>query len=206
VSRPQLVVMARWPAPGRCKRRLALGVGARRAAAIQARLTAHTLAVAKLGWQPLGGEVVLAVSGLGSRAARHWAGSLGADRSVLQGAGSLGMRMGRQLRRAQCEGSRRIVLIGTDLPQLGAADLEAAFQALETQELVLGPSEDGGYWLIGLRRAQPLLFAGDQAAIGWGSARVLEQTLAIAQRQGLEVALLPRRRDLDRAADLEPWR
>ena len=198
----QLIVMARWPAPGRCKRRLAQELGAARAAQIQARLTVHTLAAARDARQGYGLELVLAVEGLGGLAASRWGQALGADRTVLQGRGALGLRMQRQFQRAAKERARRVVLIGSDLPQLERADLASAFAALDHQEAVLGPACDGGYWLIGLRRPEPALMEG----IAWGSEQVLEQTLAALARRGLEPALLPWRRDLDRGEDLGPWR
>ena len=198
----QLIVMARWPAPGRCKRRLAQELGAAKAAQIQARLTVHTLAAAREARQGHGLELVLAVEGLGSRAARRWGQAHGADRTVLQGRGALGLRMQRQFQRAAREGASQVVLIGSDLPQLEASDLSAAFTVLGQRRGVLGPALDGGYWLIGLRRPEPELLAG----IDWGSALVLEQTVAAMARRGLEPELLSRRGDLDWARDLLPWR
>ena len=198
----QLIVMARWPAPGRCKRRLAQEIGAARAAQIQARLTVHTLAAARDARQGHGLELVLAVEGLGSHAASRWGQALGADRTVLQRRGSLGLRMQRQFQRAAREGASKVVLIGSDLPELEASDLSAAFTALGQRQGVLGPALDGGYWLIGLRRPEPELLAG----IAWGGAQVLEQTLAAMARRGLEPQLLTRRGDLDWARDLLPWR
>ena len=198
----QLIVMARWPAPGRCKRRLAQELGAARAAQIQARLTVHTLAAAREARQGHGLELVLAVEGLGSRAARRWGQAHGADRTVLQGRGALGLRMQRQFQRAAMEGASQMVLIGSDLPQLEASDLSAAFTVLGQRRGVLGPALDGGYWLIGLRRPEPELLAG----IDWGGALVLEQTVAAMARRGLEPELLSRRGDLDWARDLLPWR
>ncbi|MDA1246256.1 MAG: TIGR04282 family arsenosugar biosynthesis glycosyltransferase [Cyanobacteria bacterium] len=194
--------MARWPAPARCKRRLAQELGAARAAQIQARLTEHTLATARNARQDHDLELVLAIEGLASRAARRWGQLLGVDRTMLQGRGTLGLRMQRQIHRAARKGASQIVLIGSDLPQLEASDLSAAFTALERRHVVLGPALDGGYWLIGLRRPEPELLAG----IDWGSALVLEQTLAAMARRGLEPELLSRRGDLDLAIDLQPWR
>lgn len=198
----QLIVMARWPAPGRCKRRLAQELGAARAAQIQARLTVHTLAAARDARQGHGLELVLAVEGLGGLAASRWGQALGADRTVLQGRGVLGLRMQRQFQRAAREGASKVVLIGSDLPELEASDLSAAFTSLGHRQGVLGPAHDGGYWLIGLRRPEPELLAG----IAWGSEQVLEQTLAAMARRGLEPELLTRRGDLDWARDLLPWR
>lgn len=205
--------MARWPAPGRCKRRLAAGIGARRAASVQRQLLFHGLetasAAARLGEkQGRSMEVVLALSGLGAAASRRWAHSLAVDRLVEQGAGSLGVRLQRQVNRARREGIHRLVLIGSDLPHLQGADLVEAFATLRTSALVLGPAADGGYWLIGLcpQVRAPRLFAGSRSPIPWGTDQVLAQTLEAAAAEGLQPHLLTKRADLDRAADLLPWR
>ena len=202
-----LVVMGRWPAPGRCKSRLAVALGSRRAAAIQRALSGHGLAEARRAavLRP-GLALVLAVSGLGPKGSRRWAGGLGADWVGLQGEGRLGWRLQRQLGLARRHGAQRVVLIGSDLPELAAADLAAAFNALARCDLVLGPAADGGYWLIGLAGNWPRLFAGGPRAIAWGGDQVLAQTLAVADQLGLVVTLLPIRHDLDRPEDLRRWR
>lgn len=205
------MVLARWPVPGRCKRRLAAGIGSRRAAAVQQRLNRHTLASAlalrELNGGAITAELVLAAEPLGPRAAQRWATQLGADRGVAQGSGGLGLRMQRQLQRASREGAEQVVLIGSDLPELQPADLLAAFQALERSPLVLGPAADGGYWLIGLARTAPPQLAGRLCSgMPWGTAQVLECTLAAAQALVVEPALLKQRADLDYTADLQPWR
>ena len=208
-----LVVMARWPSPGRCKRRLAAGLGpgpdaAVRAAQIQARLLGHTLAVARAARAQLGLELVLAVDGLGARARRRWGQhlALGQPAPQGQGPGGLGLRMQRQWQRAFGAGAAQVVLIGTDLPDLAVADLVAAFGALDAGPLVLGPALDGGYWLIGLNRsgfhqAGPALTAGQP----WGTDRVLNSCLEAARQRGLSAHLLRHQADLDRRADLAPW-
>jgi rSAM/selenodomain-associated transferase 1 len=196
-----LVVMARWPVSGRCKSRLAAELGPARAAAIQRRLTGHTLAVARQARVRLPFELVLAGSGLGGRALRRWGASLGCDRVVSQGRGGLGLRLQRQVGGAMRRGARRLVVVGSDLPELRSRDLEQAFAALDQHELVLGPAQDGGYWLIGLRRSRPGLFCG----MGWGSDRVLLQTERAAAGLGLAAHRLAWRSDLDRPADLARW-
>ena len=206
-GRAQLVVLARGPSPGRCKRRLATGLGTRAAAAVHQRLCLHTLTTVAATRLPASAETVLAVQGLGVGAARRWARGLWpqerpALRIVEQGGGSLGLLMQRQLMRARREGAARVVLIGSDLPALESADLVEAFRALERAPLVLGPAADGGYWLIGLAGRWPALFAG----ITWGTSQVLGQTLAVAEAAGLPVSLLAERGDLDRPGDLAAWR
>lgn len=202
-------MLSRWPAPQRCKRRLAMGVGVERAAAIQARLLLHGLVVARQALDRSPGpapELVLAVEGLGRRAAARWGRNLGRVRTVPQGRGGLGVRLQRQVRRARREGAGPVVLIGSDLPELAALDLLRAFTLLESHPLVLGPARDGGYWLIGLAGDWPALFAGLDRPIPWGGAQVLARTLAVAEALGLEAGMLPLRADLDRPVDLERWR
>lgn len=196
-----LVVMARWPAPGRCKRRLGASIGAVSAARIQRRLTAHTLGVARGLAAACGCCPLLAVAGLGARAAERWGRAAGIKVVVLQGQGSLGVRLARQFQRAFRAGARQVLLIGTDLPLLEGADLATAFAELEHSPLVLGPATDGGYWLIGLCRPEPALLCG----IDWGSSAVLKQTLQLASQCRLEPTLMALRSDLDRAGDLAPW-
>jgi rSAM/selenodomain-associated transferase 1 len=202
----QVVVMARWPAAGRCKRRLAITTGAAAAARVQQRLTAHTLATARLAADQAQAELLLAVDGLGPRAMARWGRALGADAAVLQGRGSLGRRMQGQLQRRFQRGAQQVVLIGTDLPGLEVADLTAAFDHLQQSPLVLGPAADGGYWLIGLtrsgfERAGAALMAG----MPWGGHSVLQATLEAAAARTLKPALLRQQHDLDRHPDLAPW-
>ena len=218
-SERRLVILARWPAPGRCKRRLAAELGDRRAARVQTRLTDHALAASRRACAAAAAELVLATSGIGLAAARRWGLCLGADRVVPQGPGSLGLRLRRQVVRARRQGVRHLLLIGSDLPELAAADLLEAFWALALgSPLLLGPALDGGYWLIGLGwpgpavgpaakpPGAPSLFAGAAGPIHWGSDAVLRQTLAAADREAMVATLLSVRSDLDRPADLGRWR
>ena len=94
-------------------------------------------------------QPVFAVSGLAHRAARRWGEELGADQVWLQRPGSLGSRMGHLLRRIRADfPSSPALLIGTDLPSLNRPDLLLAIELLHDKDLVLGPSSDGGYWLL----------------------------------------------------------
>ena len=110
--------------------------------------------------------------------------------------------MGRELR----HGGAQIVVVGSDLPGLSAADLQQAFAVLEHQPLVIGPAADGGYWLIGVTAAtfahqRGRLFSG----IPWGGDQVLACTLSRAAELALSPVLLRQQHDLDRLSDLEPW-
>ncbi len=93
---------------------------------------------------------------------------------------------------------RSIVLIGSDIPSLPPAFIRSAFAHLEKYPITLGPCLDGGYYLIGLRALEPLLFQD----ICWGSDQVLEQTINAAHALNLAVKLLPTWYDIDQPADL----
>jgi rSAM/selenodomain-associated transferase 1 len=207
----KLVVLARWPAAGRCKQRLAADLGcATRAAAVQRQLTHHTLHTAARAAAASGAQLQLAVDGLGPRALRRWGQALrgeGIAATLLpQGSGGLGCRMQRLWRLGFGGGADQVVLIGSDLPALEPADLERAFAALEQRPLVLGPAHDGGYWLIGITRAG-FTRAGStlMAGIPWGGDQVLATTLERARRRQLQPALLRPLSDLDTRTALGPW-
>jgi hypothetical protein len=96
------------------------------------------------------------------------------------------------------DGVDSVLLIGSDCPLLTPDYLARGLAALQRHDLVLGPAEDGGYVMVGLRQPRPALFKG----LDWGTGRVLEQTLEIAADQGLSTELLPPLWDVDRAGDL----
>ena len=91
-----------------------------------------------------------------------------------------------------------VVLIGCDLPDLTSALISNAFDALQSNDVVIGPSCDGGYYLIGLNKETPDLFK----EISWSTEKVLNQTLEKAERLSLKVQLLDQLRDIDTLEDL----
>jgi glycosyltransferase A (GT-A) superfamily protein (DUF2064 family) len=96
------------------------------------------------------------------------------------------------------EGARAVVVIGADAPDVGAATVTEAVRVLGGSDVVLGPAEDGGYYLMALARPVPALFEG----IPWGTGRVLQVTLEVCERLHLTVAKLSSLRDLDTEEDL----
>ncbi len=91
-----------------------------------------------------------------------------------QGTGDLGQRMARFFERAFASGRSRVVLIGSDSPTVPSSWVDRAFDALDHHRVVLGPSEDGGYYLVGARgdRVPPIFFD-----IDWSTAQVWPQTV-----------------------------
>lgn len=116
-----------------------------------------------------------------------------------QGEGDLGRRLARAFEDGFARGARRVLIIGSDCPEVMPADVAEAFAALQAHDVVLGPARDGGYWLIGLRAVQPELFL----EIAWSTAKVLDQTLDRARSRGLSVRLLRTLADVDTEED---WR
>ena len=90
-------------------------------------------------------------------------------------------------------------MIGSDLALVTQAHWQAAFKALETSDLVFGPSPDGGYYLVGCTKPHPELFRFE----GWGGAGVLEASLEVAEKLGLKTALIESLPDLDRWEDFQ---
>ncbi|MBC8168658.1 MAG: TIGR04282 family arsenosugar biosynthesis glycosyltransferase [Synechococcus sp. BS30m-G30] len=204
---PTLVVMARWPASGRCKSRLAVDIGSEQAAIIQQRLTAHTFAVAEALNEQGDVEVQVAISGVSLRSAQRSLTALPPCTLVDQGRGSLGARMLRQIHRARLrQRNMPVIVIGTDLADLCQNDLRHAIQSLQHQPLVLGPSSDGGYWLLGLGPAlTQLQLDALFDAVPWGSNKVFDITCARARELGLTPHQLSRKNDIDCLADLRSW-
>ena len=122
-------------------------------------------------------------------------------RTAPQGEDDLGARMSRAFAEAFASGATRVVLIGSDCPHVTTGDIAAAAAALDDHDAVLGPAEDGGYWLVALRAPAPGLFG----QIAWSTEGVLTQTLARAQSLGLRVHLLRTLPDVDTVEDWQRY-
>jgi hypothetical protein len=184
MKRDRLIVFARAPRLGAVKRRLARGIGAMAALRFYRRQLAATLREAA---RP--GPWRAAIAATPDRARARWPRRLEVRP---QGGGDLGARMARAMRPY-----RRVVVVGSDIPGLRAADFRAAFRALGRADAVFGPAEDGGYWLVGLGPRRP---ARPFAGVRWSSEHTLADTLA--NFRGRRVATLRVLRDVDTAADL----
>ncbi len=191
----RLLVFARAPVPGRAKTRLIPALGEAGAARLAARLAEQTLSRVRdwnlcpveLWCDPDRHHPFFALCRRRFGVALH--DQQGPD---------LGARMHHALADALGR-AQAAVLIGTDCTALQRADIQQAIAALaDGRDAVLGPAEDGGYYLIGLRRPEPRLFE----RIGWGGDTVLAQTRHRLRALGLSWAELAARPDLDRPEDL----
>ena len=197
--REGFIIFTRYPEPGKTKTRLIPSLGPDGATELHCRMTDHTLArVRELqSHRPVSLEV--RYEGGNKHLVEQW---LGPDiPSRPQGGGNLGERMERAFRQSFQAGMDRVVLVGTDIPNVTAPILLKAFENLKYADLVLGPARDGGYYLIGLPRAYPQLFVD----MPWGTEKVLERTVGVADELGLSVVFLETLDDVDRPEDLHLW-
>jgi len=186
-----LIVFARAPEPGRVKTRLAPLLGERGAARLYARMLEQTLRTASAAG--VGRVELYCAGGIRSPYFRDIQERFSV-RLRSQGRGDLGERMYRALRRHP-----GAVLIGSDCPALRSTDLRAAVRELHAGvHAVLSPAEDGGYALIGLRRAARSVFDG----VAWGGPEVLGQTRARLRRLGWRWRELRTVWDVDRPEDV----
>jgi rSAM/selenodomain-associated transferase 1 len=185
-------VFGREPVPGRVKTRLAATIGPERAAAVYKALLDHTLRTAASS----GGRVILS---LAEEPSEHWEGAGAVDHTEVQPAGGLGFRLAEAFRRRFAEGETMVVVVGSDCPAVTADHLTAATDALARVPVVLGPAEDGGYWLVGQRPPGVDLFS----EIEWSHPRTLRQTRERLQAIRADWRELECLRDVDDDGDLK---
>ena len=192
-----LLIFVRAPEKGTVKTRMARTIGDEAALALYDCFVSDTLGLATRAGYPF----VVCVHRLEARSAI--AGWLGDHvRSVPQEGRDLGERMERALSDA-LSGARRVVLMGSDSPGLPVEVLHEAFACLETYDAVIGPSVDGGYYLIGFSSAAS--FPAPFESIGWGGADVFRSTMEILREKHVSVHLLRPWKDLDEYDDLEAF-
>lgn len=186
---PDLMIFAKQPVAGRVKTRLQSNYSAAQVAEIATFLIQSTVQLATASWPS---EVYLYAAPdpghpLFQRLAAEFHVHLAA-----QADGDLGQRMSQALREGIAR-SGAAGILGCDVPHCPWQIIEQAHEHLASGKNVLGPTEDGGYYLIGLQQPQPALFEG----IAWGDSNVAEVTLVRAQAAGLSFEMLPRLEDID---------
>jgi rSAM/selenodomain-associated transferase 1 len=183
-----ICVFAKPPVAGAVKTRLAAQVGAERAAALAAAFLIDTWAAVR---ELPGARAVIASTGALPPGlcdgAEVWP----------QGDGTLDARIERILMRALAGGGGAIAL-GADSPGLPRARLDEAMACLARGEAVIGPADDGGFYLLGVPRCPPGLLAG----VPWSDPRTCEATRARLAEHGMPAAVLPAWFDVDQGDDL----
>lgn len=182
-----ICIFAKPPRPGEAKTRLVPAIGALHAARVAGALLEDVIQAA---FEVPDAQVVVSATepfALPGRSLPLWP----------QPEGDLGARIEHTVRKALLE-SRCAIAVGADTPGITAAILHDAIQRLKSLDAVLGPADDGGYYLIGLRRCPPNLLQD----IRWSHSATLDDTLVRLRQFGMKHSLLPRWFDLDTPEDL----
>lgn len=195
-----IIVMTRYPEAGKVKTRLIEHLGEDGATRLHQKMAEHTISTLKPLCDIQTADLWIFFSGGNSAQMRTWLGA-GIEYRPQRG-DSLGSRMCHAFEHIFAAGYNRAVMLGTDCPDIEGATVVKALRALRSADVVLGPAEDGGYYLIGLNELHPDLFLN----IDWGSAQVLKQTSRSVNALNLTPAYLVPLRDIDTPADLESIR
>lgn len=194
MSNPALIIMAKQPSVGSTKTRLTPPLGPEQAAALYEALLKDTIA---LGASMKAVDLTIAVTppdavGFFERIRPPGARLLPVDCEHI--GDCLSQVIGRLLE----EGYPKVCALNSDGPSLPPEHIQRAFDLLDDHDMVLGPNEDGGYYLVGLKQLHAEIFTG----IPWSTAQVLPQTLEKVKALGLRAALLAPWYDVDSVADV----
>ncbi len=190
IKKNLLLIFTRNPELGKCKTRLAATIGDHAALEIYKFLLNHTVTITK----NLGGEKHVYYSEC------VWENdiwdNLRFDKKLQQG-DDLGQRMQNAFENGFNSGFEKIIIIGSDMYDLSQSDLEEAFSKLEANEFVIGPAEDGGYYLLGMTALNHSVFQNKS----WGTETVLSDT--INDLKDKKVFMLPTKNDVDHYEDIK---
>ena len=193
-SKNLIIIFYRNPVKGTVKTRLAAGIGDEAALAVYKQLSEMTMKAVR--------PVASKKNVYYDQHITHddiW--SEGDFEKTVQVGFDLGERMAAAFRHGFEQGCERILIIGTDCPDLKTNMLEDAFNQLDTYDAVIGPALDGGYYLLGLKRFISEVFQD----MVWGSDQVFQQTMIRLKHLGQSVGLLEPLRDIDRPEDIDQW-
>ena len=191
IAKELLIIFIKNPELGKVKTRLAATLGPEKALIIYNQLLSHTRKITEKLPLPQAlyySDFIPAKDSWDSQVFRK----------QVQSGSNLGDRMLRAFQEGFNEGYNRICIIGSDCFELTSEIILNAFKKLEEHDVVIGPAEDGGYYLLGMQELQPYLFANKS----WSTEAVLQQTLDEIKLKGLSVALLPTLTDVDEEKDL----
>ncbi len=187
-SEEALIIFARKPELGYVKTRLAAQIGAAAALTIYEKLLIHTRDVA----EQCKCDTYVFLSELVEN--DFWK-----DFALeQQSAGDLGEKMYAAFHHLIDRGYKRIVIIGSDCPELQPAHVTQAFAALRERDIVLGPAKDGGYYLLGMHKLHHALFIGRE----WSTPTIFAETIHTIDRLALTYSLLPMLTDVDEKKDV----
>lgn len=187
-----LLIFSKNPVPGRCKTRLAKTIGDVAATEIYKVLLRHTALIT----EPLNAIKEVHYSDFVEED------DIFSDQFIkkVQSGKDLGEKMKNAFSKGFQAGFQHIVIIGSDLLDITTEDINEAFEALKTYDYVIGPAEDGGYYLLGMNKLNSTLFENKD----WSSNTVLQDTLIDLKTE--HIVLLDERNDIDTYEDLEEFK
>lgn len=186
-----LILFAKAPVEGKVKTRLTPRLTAKQATQVAEVLLEETIKLARQSW---GGDIVLAVWPTLDHPFIQYLSVEYKIECILQGAGDLGAKMHKGMQKMGYPS----VVMGCDVPHCEPEVLSQVFQALQESKNVIGLTNDGGYYLLGLQRSCSAIFQ----SITWGSDSVSRQTLEVAQQERLAFHQLTQLNDIDEYEDL----
>lgn len=210
--RATLVIFVKAPQSGRVKTRLARDIGNGAALSFYRQTTARV--IRRLGHidNKAGWRIVLAVTpdyfaSLGKTQSRFWPVDLP---RVAQQTGDLGQRMSCALRgEGKQPSDGPVIVIGSDIPEITARHIRRAVAALRRADIVFGPAQDGGFWLVGIRRGELAGKIADKIFedVRWSGPHALSDCMKnISGLAGVRVATVDQLSDIDDISDFKAWR
>jgi rSAM/selenodomain-associated transferase 1 len=191
-----LLFFVKYPEKGKVKSRLAAVIGDDSAVRLYKNLVTQMLSTLRKGTFPF---YICFFPKNTKKAIQDW---LGCEyRYIPQNGRNLGERMKNSFVEAFKMGSKRAVLVGSDIPDLPLEFMEEAFISLKEEDAAIGPAYDGGYYLIGFKEKtfSPQVFE----RMAWGTERVFEDTMKVLKNLNQRVHTLPYLRDIDTVDDLK---
>jgi len=192
-----LGLLAKYPAPGIVKTRLARDIGVKDAAEVYRSIAEKVFKQTV----PVGGSYERVVFYTPRSRRDDFEKWLPGERLRAQNGTELGDIMANALRDLLSDGAAKAVIAGVDIPDLGEGVVRDAFAILEDADIVIGPAIDGGYYLIGMKALHDEIFRG----ISWSTARVFQETIRIIDALGLSYSTVRTLSDVDRVADIINW-
>ncbi|MDA5386815.1 TIGR04282 family arsenosugar biosynthesis glycosyltransferase [Loigolactobacillus backii] len=200
MNKSAYIIFSKVPEPGYVKTRLEPDLTAIEAARIQSIMLARLVSLSQKLAKTM--TIFLAYQGHDLTQTQLFLASLPDWIQVFpQDEGTLGLKMSHAIQRVQDQGYQKVILTGSDIPQLTVAMIESAAQALGQNDVVLGPTFDGGYYLFGTSGCDAAPFLNTD--ISWSTASVLEATVQLLQESNQQFQLMPTLLDVDFKADAD---
>ena len=196
-----LIIFTRYPAPGKTKTRLIPVLGARKAAELQRKMTEGIAGEALKLIDKHGIRVTVFFTGATKEKVEAWLGN--SFQYHLQSGGDLGNRMGDGFSHIFNSPAESVILVGSDIPELTSTIIIKGFISLKKYDAVIGPSMDGGYYLIGMKSEDaPQLIKVMFSGIPWSTCDVLKVSIQRLADGGYTHSLLPVLYDIDHPEDI----